>query len=267
MVKRTKRRPLSKGLPALGMPSSATAMTNGTPGAASGRTTWPGAETTSSSRPSSCVTVNEKPTSASTREMSRWSSRSAPLRLNTLCSFCWSTKMTSPGSALGDSLPMAAKRSLVECLAPFSMFTSRTWRSFFIVTEKPVPPQSGHRDCICCTMPGPIWRIWITAPWPRHVPHCRGSPFITLRVMASLAVLPLYRSSRDTLSGCTVSSALRRPGAARDWRRPPRPPPKNKSKISAPPSPPPPPFSSRPSRPYLSYFSFFSGSDRTSYDA
>mmetsp|Transcript_15352 Transcript_15352/g.61766 ORF Transcript_15352/g.61766 Transcript_15352/m.61766 type:complete len:301 (+) Transcript_15352:393-1295(+) len=259
MVNSTKRRPLSNGLPCLGMPSPSTHMTYGTPDCTSGRTTWPGLDWTSSCRPSSCRTTNLKPQSASESEMSFCTSRSAPLRLNTACSFCCSTKTTSPGSALGDSLPMPGKRSLVLCEAPLSTFTSRTWRSFFICTWYP-PVQSGHRDCSCCTMPGPICRICTTTPVPRHVGHFFGSPFITDRVIASLAVLPLYRSSSDTLSGYTVSSALRLPPRARR-----RPPPKNRSNTSMPPSGMSPPSS--PSSPYLSYFSRFSASLSTSYAA
>ena len=30
----------------------------------------------------------------------------------------------------------------------------------------PAPLQSGHTICICCTMPGAIWRRWIFTPWP-----------------------------------------------------------------------------------------------------
>ena len=100
----------------------------------------------------------------------------------------------------GCSLPMPLNLSLVLCVAPLSTLTSSTCRSFFIVTLYP-PLQSGHLAWSCCTMPGPIWRIWITTPCPRHVLHFRGSPFITLRVMASFAVLPLYKSSSETLRG------------------------------------------------------------------
>uniref|UniRef100_A0ABI7W5Z6 Uncharacterized protein n=2 Tax=Felidae TaxID=9681 RepID=A0ABI7W5Z6_FELCA len=57
----------------------------------------------------------------------------------------------------------------------------------------PSPLQSEHTDCICCTIPGASCLIIITHTYPLHALQS------TFLLSCSLVVLPLYRSSKDTL--------------------------------------------------------------------
>ena len=65
----------------------------------------------------------------------------------------------------------------------------------------PAPLQSWHTACICCTMPGAIWRRWILTPAPWQP--------------AQRPVLPdllpfLWQPPRRGLSGCAVEAEARR---------------------------------------------------------
>mmetsp|Transcript_34018 Transcript_34018/g.97744 ORF Transcript_34018/g.97744 Transcript_34018/m.97744 type:complete len:218 (-) Transcript_34018:294-947(-) len=216
----------------------------------------------SSLRPSRCVSSISKPQSASTREIRRSMKRSAPLRLKSACSCCFSTKTTSPASASGCSSAFSAKVTLWPSGEPFWMCTSNTSRSCFVLKLLPLPPQELHSDCICWIM-GPMRTTSIFTPRPSQSPHSWTPPFLsmTCRVMAIFLAVPLYICSKVALKGCTTSLVF--------WRlrvRPPplpRPPPKKASKMSEG-SPPPPPPPSRPSSPNLSYVARFSASLNTS---
>mmetsp|Transcript_63190 Transcript_63190/g.126847 ORF Transcript_63190/g.126847 Transcript_63190/m.126847 type:complete len:259 (+) Transcript_63190:588-1364(+) len=254
--------PFSKGDPCLGMPSSCTHFTNGSPWPESGRSTSPGLEVTNSFRPSRCVTRNEYPQSASCSVTSLRISRSLCLRVKTLCSFSCSTNKMSPGSALGTSSDMPRNRIFSSFFIPRSMFTSSTLRSFSFFMENPVAPQVAHCCWICCTIPGPICRMRTITPRPLHSLHCSGLPTILSLDTASFAVLPLYKSSKLTLRGCLTSGPFLGPGGARPPPPPRLRPPKSAEKMSSAPSGMSPPSSA--SSPPLSYLARFSSSFSTS---
>ena len=46
----------------------------------------------------------------------------------------------------------------------------------FSLMKSPEPPQSSHWDCICCTIPGPIWRYIVWIPDPLHFLHVVTEP-------------------------------------------------------------------------------------------
>mmetsp|Transcript_3399 Transcript_3399/g.11133 ORF Transcript_3399/g.11133 Transcript_3399/m.11133 type:complete len:245 (+) Transcript_3399:343-1077(+) len=243
----------------------------------SGLTTSPGSLEMTSVRPSRCFTANLNPHSASTRVMSFLMKRSSPLRLKVSCGFSWITNTMSPGTMSGASSPSPWNVIFWLLAIPFSttssitFFSCTTWFARHCVhlslalTPLPLPLQSPHTDCICWTMPGPIWRSWIFTPWPWQPWHSIFFPLLepvplhlehsTFLERLSFLVTPLYRSSSDTFIAWTTSSPLRCL-----WRPPPRPPPippppKKDSKMSKglpPPPPPPPPPSLRASSPYWS---------------
>mmetsp|Transcript_17962 Transcript_17962/g.30215 ORF Transcript_17962/g.30215 Transcript_17962/m.30215 type:complete len:205 (+) Transcript_17962:831-1445(+) len=195
--------------------------------------------------------------------------RSFPLRLKIGCSFCCKMRMTSPGSISGDSSASPWKVIFCPWVMPFSTLTSRIFFSWITLFPRhcwhlsfseiiwPDPRHSGQTDCICWTMPGPIWRIvtfipepWQPAqrpvlpdldPWPLHLEQ------ITFLESESFFVAPLYISSMVTFRGCATFSPLRRPPELRLRPPIPPPPPKKDSKMSKgfpPPPPPPPPMPS-----------------------
>mmetsp|Transcript_107105 Transcript_107105/g.313222 ORF Transcript_107105/g.313222 Transcript_107105/m.313222 type:complete len:270 (-) Transcript_107105:509-1318(-) len=152
----------------------------------------PGEVLTRSFRPSRCSRPSSKPQSASTREMRRSTKRSAPLRLNSLCSCCLITKLTSPVSASGCSSAISRKTTLWPSGEPFWICTSRTSRSCFVLKLFPLPPQAPHADCICWIM-GPMRMTSTFTPRPSHswqetTPLCLS---MTCRVMAIFLVWPL----------------------------------------------------------------------------
>mmetsp|Transcript_172402 Transcript_172402/g.552637 ORF Transcript_172402/g.552637 Transcript_172402/m.552637 type:complete len:274 (-) Transcript_172402:332-1153(-) len=222
----------------------------------------PGAVLTNNLRPSRCVSSSSTPHRASTNEILRSTNKSAPLRLKSACSCCFSTKTTSPASASGCSSAFSAKVTLWPSGEPFWMCTSNTSRSCFVLKLLPLPPQEPHCDCICWIM-GPMRMTSTFTPRPSQSPHTWTPRFLsmTCRVMAIFLVAPLYICSNVTFKGCTTSLVF--------WRlrvRPPplpRPPPKKASKMSEG-SPPPPPPASKPSSPNLSYVARFSASLNTS---
>mmetsp|Transcript_16091 Transcript_16091/g.34963 ORF Transcript_16091/g.34963 Transcript_16091/m.34963 type:complete len:200 (+) Transcript_16091:819-1418(+) len=199
------------------MPSSNTALN------CPGVTISPSFAVTSSCRPSRCSRVNLYPHSASVSEISFSTNRSLPLRLNVACSFCCKMRMTSPGSMSGASSASPWKVIFCPWLMPFSTCTSRIFFSWITLLPLhcphlsfseiiwPEPLHSGHTDCICWTMPGPIWRMvtFIPEPWqPAHrpvLPDLEPTPLhleqMTFLESESFLVAPLYMSSRVTLRG------------------------------------------------------------------
>mmetsp|Transcript_89542 Transcript_89542/g.248666 ORF Transcript_89542/g.248666 Transcript_89542/m.248666 type:complete len:205 (+) Transcript_89542:425-1039(+) len=79
----------------------------------------PGEVLTKSLRPSKCSITSWKPQRASTREMFRSMKRSAPFLLNSLCSCCLRTKITSPVSASGCSSAISRNTTLCPSGDPF----------------------------------------------------------------------------------------------------------------------------------------------------
>mmetsp|Transcript_89541 Transcript_89541/g.248657 ORF Transcript_89541/g.248657 Transcript_89541/m.248657 type:complete len:275 (+) Transcript_89541:291-1115(+) len=102
-----------------------------------GLTISPGDVFTSSFLPSKCVIPISKPQSASTSEILRSINRSAPFRLNSVCSCCFKTKITSPASASGCSSAISRKTTLWLSGEPFWICTSNTSRSCFVVKDFP----------------------------------------------------------------------------------------------------------------------------------
>mmetsp|Transcript_32680 Transcript_32680/g.71921 ORF Transcript_32680/g.71921 Transcript_32680/m.71921 type:complete len:303 (-) Transcript_32680:274-1182(-) len=277
MEKTMKRPPLLKMLPCWGMPSPLICFT------ALSLTTSPTGLVNFKTLPSRWVIVRVKPVSASVREMLIFITRSAPLRWKVSCSFTVTTIITSPGSVPGTSSASPPKRTFCPWLMPRSTCTSNTFLSLstllpmhtlhlsFSFMHLPAPRHPPHTDCTCCTIPGPIWRSWMRAPRPLQSEQVLSAPILPplpsqswqgfLREIASLTVLPLYRSSRETFIWCTMSSPLGTP-----LRPPPPPPPpknmENTSSADCPPPPPPPP--SRPSMPCASYVRRLSASHRIS---
>mmetsp|Transcript_104906 Transcript_104906/g.254604 ORF Transcript_104906/g.254604 Transcript_104906/m.254604 type:complete len:303 (+) Transcript_104906:306-1214(+) len=255
------------------MPSLSTAINE------AGFTICPGVLVIMSTLPSGRVTGKEKPVSASESVSVRDMNRSGPLRVKTACGFSSTTNTTSPGVPPGCWSASPVKVILSPAFMPRSMYTSRTLRPRTV--RSPLQPEHlsssrivvlaprhvGHSTWLCWIMPGPTCRIITLMPRPRQSVHVTSAPSLpprpsqssqmTLRVMASFTVRPLYRSSRETLSGWTWSSPFLGP-----WR-PRRPPPPNMALKMSSASPPPPPPSSSPSFPYRSYFSRFSGSEST----
>ena len=125
-------------------------------------------------------------------------SKSLFLRLNTGWSFSCSRNTMSPGSPLGCSSLMPRNRIFSPFFMPRSMFTSSTWRSFFFWQLVPVALQVAHCCCSCWTMPGPICRSFTVMPFPLQSRQVSGVPTILSRDTANFAVLPLYKSSRET---------------------------------------------------------------------
>mmetsp|Transcript_101672 Transcript_101672/g.180577 ORF Transcript_101672/g.180577 Transcript_101672/m.180577 type:complete len:280 (-) Transcript_101672:462-1301(-) len=150
--------------------------------------------------PSRWVISISKPHKASTREIFRSMKRSAPFRLKSACSCCFSTKITSPASASGCSSAISLKGTLCPSGEPFWMCTSRTSRSCFMLKDLPCPPQLSHGACICWII-GPIRMTSILTPRPSQMRHS-DTPFflsMTWRVMAIFFVAPAYICSRVTL--------------------------------------------------------------------
>lgn len=116
------------------------------------------------------------------------------------------------------------------CLIPFSMKTSTIFCSSTTFCPQhrghlssssmtwPVPRQSGHGTCICCTIPGAICRTWIFTPvplqdlqvvdFPLFDPVPRHFGQMTFRRRESFLMYEPYMSSNDTRRGWTTSSPL-----------------------------------------------------------
>lgn len=139
------------------------------------------------------------------------------------------TKLISPVSIPGISSDMPAKVIFWLCAIPLSTWTSNIFRSVFRWAVLPCPPQESQWRWTCVIMPGPIWRISMTAPCPLHFVQVLTSPTMTSRLTANLTVFPLYKSSSDTLRGWLMLGPLRGPA---DRRR--EPPPKNMENKSSP---------------------------------
>mmetsp|Transcript_39631 Transcript_39631/g.91997 ORF Transcript_39631/g.91997 Transcript_39631/m.91997 type:complete len:220 (-) Transcript_39631:508-1167(-) len=152
----------------------------------------PGEVLMNSVRPSRCSTDIWKPQRASTREIVRSMYKSAPFRLNSLCSCCLTTKITSPVSASGCSSAISRKTSLCPSGEPFWTCTSNTSLSCLVLKDFPLPPHEPQADCICWII-GPIRITSTLTPRPSHseqvtTPFCLS---MTCRVMAIFLVCPL----------------------------------------------------------------------------
>lgn len=160
--------------------------------------------------------------------MKRWLS----LRLKRSCGFSSMTMTTSPGVTPGAWSLSPRKVIVWPPFMPLSMCTSSIFfsettflplhvlqRSLLLMIS-PVPEHSSHA-CWICWIIGPIWRIMMRMPRPLQEAHSRTAPSLpplplhfaqmTLRVSASFVILPLYRSSSETVTRCTRSFVLRGP--------------------------------------------------------
>mmetsp|Transcript_81688 Transcript_81688/g.189736 ORF Transcript_81688/g.189736 Transcript_81688/m.189736 type:complete len:247 (-) Transcript_81688:502-1242(-) len=156
-----------------------------------GLTISPGEVLMSSFLPSKWVSDSSKPHRASTSEILRSMNKSAPFRLNSLCSCCFRTKITSPASASGCSSAISRKVTLWLSGEPFWMCTSSTSRSCFVLKDLPWPPQAPQADCICWIM-GPMRMTSTRTPRPSHSRHS-CTPFflsMTCRVIAIFLEAP-----------------------------------------------------------------------------
>mmetsp|Transcript_39198 Transcript_39198/g.94768 ORF Transcript_39198/g.94768 Transcript_39198/m.94768 type:complete len:207 (-) Transcript_39198:746-1366(-) len=161
--------PLTNGFPKLGIPSLGTIIIYGMDRPVSGSfnslsMTLPGRVLMITSRPSKCLKRYEKPVRAWLRLISCMTNKSAPFRLNSSCSFSWTTKWTSPVSRPGTSSANPENVIFWLLCMPLSTWTSMTFRSDFILAVLPCPLQSLQGRCICVIIPGPICRISMTAP-------------------------------------------------------------------------------------------------------
>merc|ERR1719285_532720 len=140
--------------------------------------------------------------------------RSSRFRAKTSCSDCCNTMTTSPGSTPG-AWSTGTSRIFVSCTV---FFPSQVLHRSFSLIISPSPLQSGQTDCICWTMPGPSCLIDTLTPRPEQVLQETTAPDlppwplhflqITFFLICSFDVLPLNRSSRETLRGWSVSSPL-----------------------------------------------------------
>mmetsp|Transcript_137 Transcript_137/g.467 ORF Transcript_137/g.467 Transcript_137/m.467 type:complete len:243 (-) Transcript_137:478-1206(-) len=183
-VKWMSRLPLMKGFLCLGMPSPGTTRTVSVSIISSGL------ERMTSVLPSRCSMRNSKPVSDSRRLMFFLYTRSSLWRIkpHSGSSFSLTTTMISPGVVLGAWSPSCEKVIRWPSRMPFSMPTSITFGSWivflplhlvqrsFLSMTSPLPPQSLQTDCICCTMPGPIWWRMMRTPRPLQPPHCCVAP-------------------------------------------------------------------------------------------
>mmetsp|Transcript_5764 Transcript_5764/g.16194 ORF Transcript_5764/g.16194 Transcript_5764/m.16194 type:complete len:276 (+) Transcript_5764:262-1089(+) len=200
--------PLINGLFLKGIPSSSIHLNS------PGWMTSPGAVLMRRTRLSRCVMVMLAPHSASRREISFFTNKSEPLRINTGCfSFCCATNTRSPGSIPGFSSALPANTIFSPSDIPLSTCTSSTSRSRMTLAPwhlvqrsesemlSPVPWHLPQALCICWIMPGPIWRIVILTPWPWQSEQVTDIPLlepvpehfpqILLRPRAIFLVTPL----------------------------------------------------------------------------